>query len=504
MFLTLLSAFSLILSFPKFSLWPLAWIAFVPVFYAARREQKFGGVFLHFYLMGFIFFFFSVEWLRHVSYFGWIFVATKYALYFGVFGLIVHWFWKRNHFFLSLIALPSIWVVLEWMRAEVPVWGFGWNLLSYSHSFNLDISGIASIIGAYGLSWLIMFANLSIFFILDFELSHRKSDGIIAITGILGLALVFGIYFAYDLKPEINSKGPNIRAVIVQGNIPQAQKWDYAHKIPILKTHEALSRLGAGKEVADLIIWPEAAYPGFYNVDQEKMRMHNLADELKSPILFGGLDVEGAGSNVEHYFNSAFLILPNEHEETRYDKIRLVSFGEYVPWRTFFNLFGLERLAYSLGVSDFEPGRDIKAFSIKEIKFSTLICFEDTFPSMALKAVKGGAQFLVVITNDAWFSKSAAPYQHLQASIFRAIENGVPLIRSANTGVSAVIASNGKVLDEVKDKSGNTTFIAGVLSRSVSLNQGTTFYQSKGYLLPYFFLGLSLLSFMTAMIWNHK
>ena len=125
-----------------------------------------------------------------------------------------------------------------------------------------------------------------------------------------------------------------------------------------------------------------------------------------------------------------------------------------------------------------------------------MICFEDTFPFLALRSVEKGAKLLIVITNDAWFGKSAAPYQHLDASIFRAIENGVPVVRSANTGVSAFVDSRGQVLDRVKDQHGNDTFIAGALARSISLGEEKTFYRVKGHQFPLYcliFLGASFM-----------
>lgn len=492
MVFTFLSALLLILSFPKFSVWPLAWFALVPVFYGARRQTKWLTTFFHFYLFGFLFFLASVEWLRHVAYFGWIFVTTAYALYFGLFGLAVHWFWSRKHFFLSLFVLPSLWCVLEWVRAEIPVWGFGWNLLAYSQAFNPTIAGIGSLIGGYGLSWLIVFANLAIFFIFDFELNHKTSKGVNALVGVVSLALIFGIYFTYEFKQTVSApippKSEELKVAVIQGNIPQEQKWDPAYKFPIIQTHEQLTALiaGKGKDQADLILWPEAAYPGFFNVDLDQKRIFALAQQLDTPILLGGLHYIRDDSDQGHYFNSAYLVTPDGVKPERYDKMRLVSFGEYVPWRKFFGFFGLERLAYSLGVSDFEAGKEIKIFALElEKKFSVLICFEDTFPFLARQAVQEGAQFLVVITNDAWFSQSAAPYQHLQASIFRAIENGVPLIRAANTGVSAMITREGTILDRVKDPVGHDTFIAGGILGSVPLISERTFYQKHGYRFPY-------------------
>ena len=497
MVLTFLSASLLVLSFPKFSCWPLAWIAFVPVFFSIRKTQRLSASFFHFYLLGFLFFFVTWEWLRHVSYFGWVVLAALYALYFGVFGILSAWFWRRSRFFLSLFALPSAWMVLEWIRTEIPVWGFGWNLLAYSQSPNLNVAGLARFVGAYGVSWLLMFGNLAIFFLIDFARTHRKSEVLDALLALIILGLIFSSNFLYQKNHwKVFKSNSIVRIALIQGNIPQEHKWDPRSKSTILETHEQLSRLVTFDDKPDLIIWPEAAFPGYFNKDPERARVLALERELKIPILLGSPYLEPvAGNGGGIAYNSAYLIDHRLTTEERYDKIRLVSFGEYVPWRRFFGLFGLERFAYSLGVSDFEAGGAEKVFSLAgRSRFSVLICFEDTFPFLSRESVERGAQFLVVITNDAWFSKSAAAYQHLQASVFRAIENGVPVIRSANTGVSAFIDQRGKVLDRVKDQRGSDTFIAGGLVRSVSPSNEKTFYRTNGYRLPIYCLIFALMS----------
>ncbi|OGW86154.1 MAG: apolipoprotein N-acyltransferase [Omnitrophica bacterium RIFCSPHIGHO2_02_FULL_46_11] len=498
MLLTLISACLLILCFPKFSFWPIAWFSFVPIFFSVRKTPRLSAAFFHFYLFGVLFFFVTWEWLRHVSYFGWLALVPLYALYFGAFGILTAWFWNRGRFFLSLFALPSAWAVLEWIRTEIPVWGFGWNLLAYSQSPNLNIAGIARFVGAYGVSWLLMFANLTVFFLIDFWRTRKKSEALDAVLALTILALIFGGNFFYQKNnSKILEPISAVRIALIQSNIPQEHKWDPRSKSAIIETHEQLSRLVTFGDRPDLIIWPEAAFPGYFNKDPERARVLALERELKIPILLGSPHFESLESSREISYNSAYLVDHRFAKEGRYDKIRLVSFGEYVPWRRFFNLFGLERFAYSLGVSDFEAGKEEKVFSLEgKSQFSVLICFEDTFPFLARRSVEQGAQFLVVITNDAWFSKSAAAYQHLQASIFRAIENGVPLVRSANTGVSAFIDRYGKVLDRVKDQEGHDTFIMGGLVRSISPPSEKTFYRTAGYQLPIYCLVFVLLSFI--------
>ena len=310
----------------------------------------------------------------------------------------------------------------------------------------------------------------------------------------LFLGIVLSLYFGFQWY-QINapkSQSPTIRITSVQGNIPQEGKWNPKNKDAIINVYEGLSRFVPAEGKPDLIVWPEAAFPGYFNLDSERVRILRLVKELEVPILLGSPHLEN-----EIPYNSAYLVDHESPVVERYDKIRLVAFGEYVPWRFLFGPLGLERFAYSLGVSDFEAGKDVKVFSLEEKhRLSVLICFEDTFPFLARRSVEKGAEFLVVITNDAWFGKSAAPYQHLQASVFRAIENGVPVIHTANTGVSAFIDRTGKVVDRVKDQQGSDIFIAGGLIRPVELGSGKTFYRKWGYQFPIYCLVFVLVSFI--------
>ncbi|MBI4373170.1 MAG: apolipoprotein N-acyltransferase [Candidatus Omnitrophica bacterium] len=497
MFLALISALLLILSFPKFSVWPLAWVALVPILFCMRRMNRSRHAFFYAFIFGFLFFFVTCEWLRHVSYFGWLVVATVCAFYFGVFGMAAHWFLKRNLFSLSLLVIPSAWAVLEWVRAEIPVWAFGWNLLAHTQSHDLSIAALASFVGAYGLSWLMVFANLSLFFLIDSLITRRKSEIPAILFASCVLAFILGLLFNSGSHPRPSHSADSIRVAVVQGNIPQSIKWDPNNKLPSLETHEQLSRMIASAEKPDLVIWPEAAFAGYLNVDPLRERVLDLERELDVPILLGSPFLDLSRTERETAYNSAYLVDERLSFGVRYDKVRLVPFGEYVPLRFLFGPLGLERLAYSLGVSDFVAGSEIKVFSLGEAsQFSALICFEDTFPFLARTAVEKGAQFLAVITNDAWFGKSAAAYQHLDASIFRAIENGVPIVRAANTGVSAFIDHRGRVIDRVKDKQGNDTFIAGALIRSVTLEHEKTFYQKGGYRFPIYCLMVMVAGFM--------
>ena len=142
-FLIFASAFLLALAFPKFNMGWTAWFAFIPGLIVLSRARSFRESFLIFFSIGFLFYFISVEWLRHVTYFGWIFVCTLLAIYFGIFGVCARYFLSKPRFNISFLAIPSIWVALEWIRTEIPIWAFGWNLLGYSQSDYLPIARFA-------------------------------------------------------------------------------------------------------------------------------------------------------------------------------------------------------------------------------------------------------------------------------------------------------------------------------------------------------------------------
>lgn len=505
-----LSSLLLALSFPKFNLGWCAWFALVPVFSAISKSKSYGQSFLIFFLCGYIFYFISIEWLRHVAFIGPFFISGILGLYFGLFGIAAHYFLSEERIQFGFLSLPAVWVLLEFVRTEIPVWSFGWNLLAYSQSPYLPIARLASYLGAYGVSFLIVFVNMTLWFLI--KSFHAKEKRLRAlrkfIYATLCLLIVF-FHFGRFGESTTNSSTPTIAVSVIQGNIPQSEKWNPEVKSAIIEKYKNLSEFAASNQ-PQLIIWPEAAWPGVFNRDPEGEQIKKMIRDLEIPFLIGSPYEEYfEGNFFSRIYNSTFLIDQKGEILERYDKIRLVPFGEFVPAASFFALFGLEKYAYSLGVGDFSAGKKFTVFESRDpsqslaaqddiFRFSSLICFEDTFPSLARQFVKRGAQFLVVVTNDAWFGESAAPYQHLQASIFRAIENGVPVIRAANTGVSAFISDTGIVLDRVKDSKGHDTWIAGGLTYPVLIKNSTTFYQKAGYFFPLFCLllgfGLFVLS----------
>jgi apolipoprotein N-acyltransferase len=484
-----LSAVLLILSFPDFNFEFLAWIGFVPLFFAIENKKPAQAFFIS-YLIGIIFFLGTVYWLVHVTLPGMFAVALYLALYFGFFGLICSYYSKIAKRYLLLFTIPAAWVALELIRSHF-LSGFGWNLLGYSQSFTLPIIQIADITGVYGVSFLIVLVNVAIFLTIK---EMRKKDYYF-MPLMVALAIVFICLYYGVFRVKNVFTGEKLSIVVVQGNIPQVKKWDPSFREEIINRYDKLTRKAA-EGSPELIIWPETSVPGFLESELDLSdRVTKLAKDVKTPMLVGAPREDT--DKKDAYYNSTILMSEEGRIMSRYDKIHLVPFGEYLPFKPIFGF--VENFAPS-PIGDFTAGKDYTVFGflikrsskdqqrawhlIKKIRFSTLVCFEDIFPDLARKFVLRGADFLVNMTNDAWFRKTSAAYQHAQASIFRAVENRVNVIRAANTGVSCFIDQKGQIVDRV-ESGGESVFVEGYKIHDITLTKTKTFYTAYGDVFAY-------------------
>ncbi|MFA6321446.1 MAG: apolipoprotein N-acyltransferase [Candidatus Omnitrophota bacterium] len=488
-FLPALSALLLILSFPDFNFEFLAWIAFVPLFFAIEGKKP-AAAFMISYFSGLIFFFGTIYWLIHVTLPGMIIVVFYLALYFGLFGLICRSCLEKAKSYILLLVIPSSWAALELIRSHF-ITGFGWNLLGYSQSFTLPAIQIADLVGAYGVSFLIMLVNIAIFLTIK-EL--REKNYYLKILMIAILVVFISIWYG-TIRVRNVFTGEKFRIAVVQGNIAQVKKWDPSFRSDILNKYERLTREAALKH-PELIIWPETSVPGFMESEPELFgRVSALAKEIKTPLLVGAPREDPEKKDA--YYNSAIFINADGLVGGRYDKSHLVPFGEYVPLRALLSF--VENFAPS-PIGDFSSGKSYTVFDffikrtikekdrtlrlVKKIRFSTLICFEDIFPDIARRFVAGGAGLLVNMTNDAWFGKTCAAYQHAQSSVFRAVENRVNVIRAANTGVSCFIDQRGEIVNEVV--AGNESlFVEGYAIQDIVITKTRTFYNVYGDVFAY-------------------
>jgi len=475
------SALFLILAYPPFNLWIFAWFSFLPLFFVLERKSGFKAFVLA-YVFGIIFWLVSIYWLIYVTLLGLISLVLYLALYFAFFGWFFKTFSKKKTAYL-IFSIPCLWVLLEYLRSHL-FSGFPWLLLGHSQYLNLAFIQIADFTGAYGVSFLIMFTNLCLWQV--FRSIKRESIWALCFC-VMAILATWG-YGNLKLK-EVYS-GKKFSIAVIQPNIPQELKWQEKEKDRIIY-QQAQITLKTSDANPDLVIWPETALP-LKNLDLEEdifslLALKNLAQELKSALLTGAVRIDK-----QDYYNSAYLISSSGQILKFYDKIHLVPFGEYIPIRKYFSF--LESI---VPIGDFSAGKDFTIFRLDGARFAVLICFEDIFPELARNFVKKGAHFLINITNDAWFGRSPAAHQHFISSVFRAVENRVWIVRSANTGVSGFISPSGKIVSVVKDYLGKEIFVEGYAIENVTIakNKPLSFYSRYGdvFIIFNLFIFLSIL-----------
>jgi len=261
---------------------------------------------------------------------------------------------------------------------------------------------------------------------------------------VLALALGYG-FWVLDGRVEERRSGKALRVAVVQGMIEQEKKWLPEFREETVRIYEELSQKAAVSS-PQVIVWPETAMPFYFQQERKyKPRILALARKTGSYILFGAPSYEATPKGIRLY-NSAYLVSPKGEVAGVYHKIHLVPFGEYVPLRPLLSF--LDKLV--VGIGDFSPGEEYTIFPLPSGGCGVVICYEVIFPQFVRRFFASGAKFLVNITNDAWFGRSAGPYQHFAISIFRAVENRAYVVRAANTGISGVIDPYGRVVEQTK------------------------------------------------------
>ena len=476
----LASAALLIAAFPPYDQPWAAWGALVPWLRLIQRRGP-RAAFWWSWAVGCAFFLGSLSWLTRVTVIGWAILSALLALYFGAFGALARSVLRQSRPAAALAVLPAGWVALEFLRSRL-LSGFGWNLLAYSQTSWLPVIQIADVTGAWGVSYLVAFVNvaLTVQRLPDRSRAQRPRA---ALALAAGLALATLAYGAVRVRGLLNTAPRTLRIAVLQGNIPQDEKWDDAHKGPIMDRYEVLARRAAAT-APDLIVWPETSMPGFFWLDRPlTRRLRALAASLHATMLVGVPVSEGQGEQ-ERLFNSAVLLSPEGRSLQRYDKLHLVPFGEFIPFDR--QLPWVRRMLPPVG--EFSAGRKPTVFHLPQepdARFSALICFEDVFPHLARAFVRHGANVLLVMTNDAWFGPTAAAYQHAQASTFRAVELRRPVARAANTGWSGCIDAAGRWTASVQDHAGRELFVPGTVTCSLALPACFTVYARAGDWLPF-------------------
>ena len=509
-------------AFPKFSLAGFAWIA--PALMLAAAHGKSGGErFRLGYVSGLAFWLASLYWLLLIPVtgfpiLGWLALSAFVALFTGV------WVWLIPNFQFPISNFQSwtgrtlwtlggaaAWVALEMARARI-FGGFPWSFLGVSQYQLIPLIQIASFTGVYGVSFLVVWFSLALYSAALMIFRHPatrhvwQAETVLPLT-VTVLCFVSGFFW---MNRGVTTE-TFLRATLIQPDIPQSVIWNPATDENVFQKFLGLNEAALTNQT-DLLVWPESAVP---EMSEENCRaISALARKHHVWLILNGEDV-AVSPAATNYFNAAFLVNPQGILTASYHKQKLVIFGEYVPlanWLPFLKWFtpitggwtpGDKPVTFEIVREPNPPGQKIITIGIngvsprQKIKISPLICFEDTFPGTARKAAQDDIDFLVNLTNDGWFGNSAEQWQHLANAVFRAVENGLPLLRCANNGVTCLIDGHGRIEKIFRDQNGSE-YGQGALTVEIPLLQpdqksAPTFYNRHGDWFGWGCVGITLL-----------
>jgi apolipoprotein N-acyltransferase len=374
---------------------------------------------------------------------GLLFLALYLGLYVALFGWIVRTVHRRLGVSIFVVA-PFAWTAAEWLKS-VGELGCPWGNLGYVLAPQpVWIQG-ASVVGASGLTTWVVAVNAFLGAAIVKYASRRFVEGTLRLALGLAVLAVPPLWGAKRMAAAPAPDGTLGRIALVQPNIPSDKKWNLAYQDSIVDslyrmTHEAA--LGDSAR-PDLIVWPETALPFYVRLEPVKLRrLLETAKEIRVPILAGYPDVRFNSSGDPTTHNAVGLVLGAGVIASQYEKMHLVPFGERIPFQGLFPFLG----QFDLGQAEWTPGTQRVLFGGAGPPFGVLICFESIFADHARAYRNEGAAYLVNVTNDEWFGRSAGPVQHADLAILRSVELGMGLARAANTGISMIVDPYGRVL----------------------------------------------------------
>jgi apolipoprotein N-acyltransferase len=446
---TFLSIILLVLSFPDFGLWPMAWIGLVPLLVVIARRPAPLKAFTLGWLTGTVFFYATCHWLTYsminygrlpswVAYLLLVPGAVILGLFPAMFALVQAQAirqWKSQALFLA----PFVWVFLEWSRLGIT--GQLWNALGYSQAYQPALIQSARWGGVYAVSFIIVLVNAAVAYAL---LSRHVKAVLISAGVVASVALL--IYVAKVTGPmTITSTSPRgaLSVVALQPNVPMIgvsqAEMDQLTAMHFAESARALDQLPFDRP--RLVIWPESPMTFTYGTDPKlQSQIFQFVTQHHTSLLFNSQEAAPNGG----LYNSAILVNDQGREIAQYDKIRLMPFGEYVPLPQWVPGASLIRGL----VGDFTPGDKYTLMPAGSMNAGVFICIEAAYPWVARNFANEGADLLINISNDGYLGPTAVMRQHLGNAIFRAVENGRPLLRITNTGITGFITPSGEVHDE--------------------------------------------------------
>ncbi|KAA3659818.1 MAG: apolipoprotein N-acyltransferase [Calditrichaeota bacterium] len=444
--LSIVSALLLGLSFAPLPLGFLAYCSLIP-FLILLKDLSFKESFKWGYITGIFISLFTIYWIVFPTSLGVIAVILVHALYYALFAIFYTQISKTSDN-LALFAVPFVWTAIEYGKSLGEL-GFPWVSLGYTQSYYTAFIQYAEYTSVYGVSFWICVLNVGLYSIYVYRKNKK-----IAFTTAIFLIILFLLPLSVNKEVQKGNSG-KVKVALVQGNIDPYQKWEKENRERSFFLYDSLTK-SIGHQQVDLIIWPETATPVYLLRSRTKLPwVTGLSDSLNTPIFTGTPDYEWIDKKNYKTFNSITLIDKKQGPFEVYSKMKLVPFGERIPYQDYLFFIKLILSKFNLGEGNFSPGDAIKLFRLsmrqnpnKTFRFGGVICFESIFPEFVGDVVKRGAEFIVIVTNDGWYSRTGAPYQHAQMAVFRAIENRTPIARCANTGISMTIDQNGAILKQ--------------------------------------------------------
>jgi apolipoprotein N-acyltransferase len=501
-------------SFPPFHAPELAYAMLVPGTYWAYTRPRFKVFAWTMFAAQAVAWTILLGWLHHVTWVGLFLLGPFVGAWVGSWYLAAWWAMPRMigrpvlTRFAAMLGLAATWVLIEWTRTWL-LGGFPWLPLAASQWTMVSMLQIASVTGAWGVSWVIVIVNLG-FAAYAHRLFREGATGLNKRSQEFFLALfVVLACFSYHIQQTFN-RGPYAqpfaRVALVQPYIPQDVKWDPA-KGPGILTILEKTTLEAAATRPDLIVWPEAVTPWAVRGDDTvKAFVESLDQRAHAPLLLGSIAIEDRDKSTERWLNAAFVVRPDTGlDREYYAKQKLVPFGEYIPLRP---VLGWLTKFVPIG-GDFARGRSASPLLVpirgESIVFGPLICYEDVYPSLARDSAQTGAAVFAVLTNNGWFGEGGAAYQHAAHSVLRAVENRRPVLRCGNGGWSGWIDEFGNIRQVVTDGDDRIYFRG---TRTIAVTRDSrwvdhdSFYTSHGDWFVLLCAGLA--GFAAMALWNVK
>lgn len=450
LFLAIISAILFSLSFYKASIWPFSFIALIPFFYVLNNAKNNRRRFLYGAIWALVMAGAMGHWMfialcQHYG-LGWgraglfflICLMLPLVLIYGLFGL-AYGFFKKDRLFFYAGVIPSLWAVVESLKASIPGL-IPWGNIGYAVMPFAEFIQIADVTGVYGLTWIIAGINALIMLIVkDFwrnkQFCYRMIGTLFLLVLVFAAIAGYGRFRAADIR-ALAEDGKQVNVTLVQGNFSLADRWSGMGIYRRVQTYLSMSRAEQGANAPRIIVWPETTLNAAALLDEAFFKSLMRAIGKDALLISGGLKPAADGG----VYNSAYLV-SGKGRLQRYDKHILLPYAETVPLIDWLG-------GFYAAPDEFVKGRSPLCFDTFLGKIAPSICFEALYPDYIRQSANRGAEVLVNISNDAWFGDSAMPYMHLDASRMRAIEHRRYVLRASNSGISAIIDPNGKILQQ--------------------------------------------------------